>query len=388
MPDPNLYIDREQTYVKHFVLKRYLERVAYNILSFQNDFVYVDGFSGPWKSENDTYEDTSFKIALDQLRDIRKGIKDSRGKDVNFRCIFVEKFKKPFSELKEAVNEIDDVNIELINGAFEDHITEICNFAKQAFSLIFIDPTGWQGFPMQKISPLLMLRGEVLINFMSDFINRFIEDPRPEIASSFDDLFGENWYPEWKMLNDKGLSREAAAIEVYTSRLKQAGNFQFVTSTRILKPKADRSYFYLIYATQHWKGIQEFRKVEKKAIEEQEKVRNAAKYKANVSKTGQESLFGQEIMATNAKSYEAERKTQLARGHDKFLSILKANSNGIKYEQLIGEVLETPMVWENDLKEWITALIKQDKIQIPEMAANQRVPKKGNTIIPLSLSQE
>ena len=31
MLDPALYIGREQTYVKHFFLKQYLERVAYNI---------------------------------------------------------------------------------------------------------------------------------------------------------------------------------------------------------------------------------------------------------------------------------------------------------------------------------------------------------------------
>lgn len=381
MPDPSLYFEREQTYVKHFVLERYLERVAYNIYSFQNDFVYIDGFSGPWKSENESYEDTSFQIALDQLREVRQGMKDGRDKNVDFRCMFVEKHPKPFQELEEAINGIDDVQIKLVNGPFEDNIGDVCDFAKQSFSLIFIDPTGWQGFPMQKISPLLMLRGEVLINFMSDFINRFIDDPRPEIAASFDDLFGPNWYPEWKKLHDEGLSREAAAIEVYTSRLKQAGNFEYVTSTRILKPKADRSYFYLIYATQHWKGIQEFRGVEKKAIEEQEKVRNAAKYRADVSKTGQESLFGSAIMDTNAKTYEEERETQLKRGHNKLISLLEANSSGIKYERLLANVLETPMVWESDLKGWIASLKKEEKIQIPDMAERQRVPKKGNTIL-------
>lgn len=31
------YEGREQTYVKHFVLERYLERVAFNIFSFSNE---------------------------------------------------------------------------------------------------------------------------------------------------------------------------------------------------------------------------------------------------------------------------------------------------------------------------------------------------------------
>lgn len=65
MLDPDAYEGREQTYLKHFVLKNYLERVAYNIFSFQDNFAYVDCFSGPWKSGSQSYEDTSFKIAID-----------------------------------------------------------------------------------------------------------------------------------------------------------------------------------------------------------------------------------------------------------------------------------------------------------------------------------
>jgi hypothetical protein len=46
------YRGREQTYLKHFFLERYLERVAYKVGSFAPEFVYVDGFSGPWKTED------------------------------------------------------------------------------------------------------------------------------------------------------------------------------------------------------------------------------------------------------------------------------------------------------------------------------------------------
>ncbi|TQV70257.1 three-Cys-motif partner protein TcmP [Denitrobaculum tricleocarpae] len=382
MLEPSAYIDREQTYVKHFVLEKYLERVAYNIFSFQTDFTYVDGFSGPWKSENERYEDTSFFIAIAQLRAVRSNIKDSRNKDVNFRCMFIEKAPKAFQELEETVRNIQDVPIELIHGSFEDNVSRISEFAKTSFSLIFIDPTGWQGFSLEKITPLLNLRGEVLINFMSNFIVRFLEDPRPEIASSFDNLFGKNWFSEWSQLHSSGLSREAAAIEVYTQRLKRVGNFKHVTSTRILKPKADRSYFYLIYATQHWKGVQEFRSVEKKAIYEQERLRNAAKYTAEVAKTGQKSLFGEAVMEASNKTYEAERETQLEHAESKLTEALRRHPEGIKYEKLIGIILETPLVWESDLKKWLSDLKQSNKVMIPEMTGKQRVPKVGYLILP------
>ena len=58
------YHGREQTYLKHFFRERYLERVAYNIGSSASQFVYVDGFSGPWQSNNEVFEDTSFVIAV------------------------------------------------------------------------------------------------------------------------------------------------------------------------------------------------------------------------------------------------------------------------------------------------------------------------------------
>lgn len=64
MKPAEYYRGREQTYLKHFFLERYLERVAYNIGSFYNDFVYVDGFSGPWKSGDEALDDTSFMIAI------------------------------------------------------------------------------------------------------------------------------------------------------------------------------------------------------------------------------------------------------------------------------------------------------------------------------------
>jgi three-Cys-motif partner protein len=162
MLDPDEYSGREQTYVKHYVLKTYIERVAYKFSSFEEQFIYVDGFSGPWKSENENYDDTSFKIAIDQLRDVKRGVKERWSKDVHFRCLFIEKTKRAFGDLEVAVGSIEDVEIKLINGSFKDSVEDICNFVGRSFSLIFIDPTGWQGFAMQKISPLLNLRGEVL----------------------------------------------------------------------------------------------------------------------------------------------------------------------------------------------------------------------------------
>lgn len=380
MLPPERYEGREQTYVKHFVLEQYLERVAYNIFSFKNQFVYVDGFSGPWQSADENLDDTSFKIAVDKLRTVKQGILDQKGKTVSFKCFFVEKNEESFQRLQAAVADITDVKIEIVNDTFENSIQRVVNFVGRDFALIFIDPTGWSGYALNKIKPLLNLRGEVLINLMIDHMNRFFEDARPEIAKSFDETFGPNWYEEWKALVDAGLSREAAAVQIYRQRLKASSNFEFTTSTRILKPNHDRAYFHLVYGTEHPKGVQELRSVEKKAVPLQERIRNISKSKKTADRTGQESLFGGAMSDAPTTAFEDERNRQLSLGRVLLSRILDQHPAGILFEKLLPRVLETPLVWESDVKKWIVEGRKSGKLVVVGWGNRQRVPLKGNLV--------
>ena len=52
----------------------------------------------------------------------------------------------------------------------------------------------------------------------------------------------------------------------------------------------------------------------------------------------------------------------------------------MKYEELVGAVLETPLVWESDLKAWLEDLRKTGKIQIPALTGRERTPKPGHDI--------
>ena len=62
------YQGREQSYVKHVFLERYLERLVHKTASSYDHIVYVDGFAGPWQSASEQFQDTSFGIALNALR--------------------------------------------------------------------------------------------------------------------------------------------------------------------------------------------------------------------------------------------------------------------------------------------------------------------------------
>lgn len=256
-----VYKGREQTYLKHFFLRHYLERVGYVIGMTHSNLVYVDPFSGPWRSEDPNFEDTSFMIAINQLRRVRQGI-EKRGRKVDVRCVFVENNPESFARLQGAIADVTDLSVKAIRGEFEDVIPEILEFVGKRFSLTFIDPTGWTGFALNKIAPILQHRpGEVIINYMTDYMNRFSD--LPKLTNQFNEMMGGPGF--------EGLD-EAGKIEFYCERIRETGGFEHVTSTRIKKPAADRSYFHLIYGTRHVRGLQEFRDVEEQEIAEQEKV--------------------------------------------------------------------------------------------------------------------
>ena len=172
MKSPEHYRGREQTYLKHFFLEHYLERVAYKVGSFTKEFVYVDGFSGPWRTADPGFEDSSFIIAINKLRQVRDGLAaiDRRPK---IRCVFVEPSAAAYPLLERATANVTDIEIRTINKEFEEAIPEILKFVGRAFSLVFIDPTGWTGFGLRQIEPILRHQpGEVLVNFMFYHINR------------------------------------------------------------------------------------------------------------------------------------------------------------------------------------------------------------------------
>jgi hypothetical protein len=91
----DLYADLEQTLVKHFILEHYLERFAHIVGSAWDAITYVDCFAGPWNARSEHLEDSSFALALAQLRAARTNLADlklARGRPpLELRCFFLEK---------------------------------------------------------------------------------------------------------------------------------------------------------------------------------------------------------------------------------------------------------------------------------------------------------
>ncbi|HWB17945.1 MAG TPA: three-Cys-motif partner protein TcmP [Vicinamibacterales bacterium] len=370
MKPAEYYRGREQTYLKHFFLERYLERVAYKVGSFANEFVYVDGFSGPWRTEDPGFADSSFVIAIDKLRHVRDGLAKI-GRTPRIRCVFAEPDSAAYPLLKQATSTVTDLDVVTLNAEFGDALPRIQSAVGQAFSLVFIDPTGWTGFGLRQIAPILQHNpGEVIINFMFDHINRFLDAPEPEM--SFDDLFGG---PGWKAAVAAGAKREDAIVRLYTERMKATGGFKFATSTRIKKPLADRSYFYLVYGTRHPEGLLEFRKVEQREIAEQERVRLDAQQLARVTRTGQSELFGSvDSDDIGLPSFEEERRDNLNLAEHLLMELLKQRKE-IAFEDARSAMLEFPLVWETDVQRAVL-----ERATVLGMKPRERVPKVGHRV--------
>jgi three-Cys-motif partner protein len=376
---PEFYSGREQTYLKHYFLENYLERLVWNVSSFAKEFVYFDGFAGPWRSEDEDFEDTSPVIAIRKLSEVRLRL-GQKGRLLKIRCIFVESDRNAFQDLQRAIRAAKDVSVETKHSSFIDALPTILPSLGNAFTLTFIDPTGWTGFPLQRLRPLLERRsGEVIVNFMFDFINRFIEAPQPKLEESLNDLFGG---PGWKVLLERE-DREAAILDFYRERLRTSGNLRYVTATRIRKPQHDRAYFHLVYATGHPKGLVEFRRVEQSAAEEDEKGRLHRQQLERTRKTGTGELFTvEQTMESGLRSYAAEREARLAEARALLRALLRTRVSA-PWDDVLPALLEIPLVWDEDVKALVQSEQTAGRLKLEGLAPKERVPKlkKGHRLL-------
>ena len=95
---------------------------------------------------------------------------------------------------------------------------------------------------METIAPLLRLNpAEVLINFMTEHIRRFIESPQKQTQESFMKLFGSGQFKD----NLRGLEekdREDALVTAYSESVKCVGSFEYTSSVIVLHPEKDRTH--------------------------------------------------------------------------------------------------------------------------------------------------
>lgn len=370
--DDELYVRREQSQIKHVILDKYLERFARIVGKKWDGILYVDGFSGPWNINGDDFRDSSFDIALRQLRSARDTVRKTFQKDLKIKSVFLEKDAFAFARLQDYARQQTDAEVITLNRDFEKAVPELERMIRKEshgfFPFIFIDPTGWTGFSMKLIAPLIQIRPcEVIINFMTSFIQRFIEDERAGLEASFERLFGDDSYKR-DIEGREGRDREDAIVFTYARRFAKVGNFDFVPVTVVLHPTKDKSHFHLVYATRNIVGLKVFKEAEQHAIKLSEQLRSDAKRREREVSSRQPELFtGSDVPETIYANSLLEHYASLAKSSvHQFIRDQKE----VSYDDVCAIGMQFPMVQEKNLREWIAEVA-----DITNLKSMERVPK-------------
>jgi three-Cys-motif partner protein len=292
----DVYDGRGQTAAKHFILRRYLQALAFKLLHAGFDTLsYVDGFSGPWESQTEDHSDTSFMIAIGVLKEAQRRVAESNPRPT-IKCFFAEKEAGPYGQLHAAVTaHHDPANgffIETHHGPFDDAVDDIMRMVGASFALTFIDPTGWTGYEFPKIQRLLSHpRGEVLVNYMKPFIDRFSNWDAPQNAASFNGIFGLGWQDRL----DRSLPKDQAAYALFAEQFRTSGKFKYVVATRMEKDEGQKS-FSIVYGTRSHRGLEAYRDAEYDALKNQGRRRSEAR-KAQDEAEGRVDMFADTEMA-------------------------------------------------------------------------------------------
>ncbi len=244
------------TRAKHEILKRYLQ--AWTPILTQGGFpeiMYVDGFAGPGRySEGEDGSPTiALRVALEQRAQIR----------ATLRFVFVEKDGQRTRVLREIVDDLeapDNFQIEVYGDeTFETAFRRVLDsYHGQQLppTFAFIDPFGWSGVPFSMIEEIMSYRScEVLVNFMYEEINRFLQ--HPDQGPNFDTFFGTDEWREGLRLHDPR-SRNRFLHDLYYRQLRGAAGAEYVRSFE-MRNERDVVDYYLFHATNNISGLKKMK---------------------------------------------------------------------------------------------------------------------------------
>jgi three-Cys-motif partner protein len=371
------YAGREQTLAKHFILEKYLQALAFKLLlGGYPTLTCVDGFSGPWESRAADYSDTSFMIAIRVLKDAQAKLR-AQGQERTIRCFFIEDKAKAYAQLKAAVMQHHDpassFYIHTFNGKFEDSVDEVMKVVGTSFALTFIDPTGWTGYEFARIRRILQHKpGEVLLNYMFDFINRFTAWEDAKITASFEGILGK----DWRGRLDPGLSRQDAVQVLFADEFRKAGQFEHVLSTPIDK-LSDRQHFAIVYGTRSPDGLATYRDIEFSAMKAHGLRRHEAKQAIKEAATGQADIFASVEFAPPP-LIEAQVKGYRLVAKDWLLQKLRRERRAFPFKAVWQAMIETFMLRKTDAKQVCAELAKEGLIENTWSVTGSRKTRPGD----------
>ena len=244
------------TAAKHAILSRYLNAWVPILGSggFQH-VVYLDAFAGPGSYSGG--EDGSPILAIKALLEQRT----SFAATMHFH--FVEAREDRASHLRRKVEELlgpsgQRARWVVHHESFETAYPKIKHSLPQSQRVpmfAFIDPFGWAGLPMSIARDILSRPScEVLINFMYEEINRFLN--HPDQGHNFDELFGGH---DWVgIVHDGGQGRNDRLRQLYGAQLQSFAKARLVRSFE-MRNKGDATDYFLFFATNSTLGLKKMK---------------------------------------------------------------------------------------------------------------------------------
>jgi len=371
---PPHYVGREQAFVKHHFLRNYLERLVHKIASAYDEVVYVDGYSGPWKSGGEAYTDTSFGIALQSMTDARQSWLDmpQHRRNVRMTAHLVEKQTQPFAELETIGTLFPHVTVHPYCGDFLNVAPQIAaRIPSRAFTFSLIDPKGFK-LDLEALRPLLARpQSEVVFNFMFDFANRFTT--LESLGDTYDRLLpGIDWRPRIASADAAGpTERKAAFLACFKEAVKSVGGYKYVADVDIRYPGTNRTFYFLVYGTREPPGIAVFRDCQIKALEAQSMISGQRSLQKRET-AGQGSLFDsswETAPVTHRQFLDDQRQA----AKQSLLHIAETEP-GSRWGKVWPRLLADHAIRKTDAGVIAAALKKSGEIVFTGWEANKRVP--------------
>jgi three-Cys-motif partner protein len=369
------YEEREQSAAKHQILERYLKAFAPIVGSWADEVVYVDCFAGPWNAKRPDLSDTSFHRALSVLRAVKV-----QGRCKRVRALLIENDPSRYEQLKQYTSTVSDVEVRAEPWKFEDSVDKIVEFVndtntprERVFPFVFIDPWGWELVAIDHIRPLLLLNpGEVLITFMSSFVNRFLSDP----SKPFERLLGHAEVRRLRELRGEALEDELVAS--YATAVRIAGAYLFSCAVPVMDPKRDRFLFHMVFATRSIKGVEEFKEAEKNMIEVMHKLRAEAQQRRALRAGSSGFLF--EPLATYREERFSTFRNNALRAVSNLLETKLRSEGPLFVQDLTNAGLQFSGVLREDIHDFIVGWVEAGKVRLRGVSARQRVLRADNVV--------
>lgn len=246
LPHDTLWEITPHTLAKHEILRRYLEAWFPIMSRYQGRIIYLDGFSGPGRYKGG--EIGSPIIALAVAKNHRSSLNgklvfwfvDENQDRIDHLCSELENYEIP-----------DHFRVDVICGEFCEELEKVLDYLDSegkriAPTFAFVDPFGFSGISFEVIQRLLENKQcEVLINFMVDSINRFIDHPNDKIVKHIVDAFGTE---DCISIAEAEGDRLTNLRILYQNQLKSVARFVRFFEMRDEK---DRTQYFLFFASHH-----------------------------------------------------------------------------------------------------------------------------------------